>query len=120
MSDRKCTCPITGQTLLFGKEYWEKKVKEFESEENLRTFYVARKCKTLLGRGFGIKEIRRLLSIDDSGLKPEEELTHICAFYSKKKTPQLRRFESSLNFNQQTTDEEVKNFINKIRTQGYE
>ena len=120
MSDRKCTCPITGQSLLFGKAYWEKKGKDFGSEENLKTFYVARKCKSLISRGFPIKEIRRMLNVTDGSLQTDEELQHIYEFYSKKKTTSVRRFESSLNFNQQTTDEEVKNFINTIRKQGYE
>jgi hypothetical protein len=120
MADRKCTCPITGQSLIFGKEYWEKKVKEFGSEENLKTFYVARKCKSLLGRGFTVTEIRRLLSITDPDLPKDEELIHICEYHSKKKTSQMRRFESSLNFNQQTSDEEVKIFLNTIKKQGYE
>jgi DNA-binding transcriptional MerR regulator len=120
MSDRKCTCPITGQSLLFGKDYWDKKVKEFGSEDNLRSFYVARKCKTLLARGFTVTEIRKLLSIVDDSLPNEADLAHICEYYSKKKTSQMRRFESSLNFNQQTTDEDVKIFLNTIRKQGYE
>lgn len=120
MSNRKCTCLITGQTLLFGKDYWDKKIKEFGSEEQFKKLYVARKCKSLLGRGFTIAEIRKFLSISDTSLPEDNELEYLREFYSKKKTTQNKRFESSLNFNNQNTDEDVKSFINTIKKQGYE
>ena len=40
MSSRSLQCLVTGNKYTFGKEYFAKKVEEFESEENLKRFFI--------------------------------------------------------------------------------
>jgi hypothetical protein len=62
----KITCVITGKTITVSNEYFDKKVSEYGSEESFNTLYTSRQAKSLLKRGYKIKEIRDLLKIDSS------------------------------------------------------
>ena len=59
----KLNCIITGKSITVGNDYFDKKVKEFGSEERVHSLYVSRQAKGLLKRGYKVKEIRDLLKI---------------------------------------------------------
>ena len=59
----KLTCIITGKSITVGNDYFNKKIKEFGTEERVHSLYVSRQAKSLLKRGYKIKEIRDLLKI---------------------------------------------------------
>lgn len=59
----KLTCIITGKSITVGNEYFDKKVKDFGTEERFHSLYVSRQAKGLLKRGYKVKEIRDLLKI---------------------------------------------------------
>ena len=61
----KLTCIITGKSITVGNEYFDKKVKDFGSEERFQSLYVSRQAKGLLKRGYKVKEIRDLLKITE-------------------------------------------------------
>ena len=62
MSDRKVTCLITGQSVMMGKDYFTKKAQEYGGEDNLKKYYISKKAKSLVRRGYGVNEIRKILS----------------------------------------------------------
>lgn len=113
MSERKVSCAITGQELILGKSYFEKKVQEYGSAENLKSFYISKKAKQLLMRGYSVAEIRKILEISDSSL-PAEDSTEVSGVLNFHKAPDTRRLESNLNFSMQNSDPEVAAFINNI------
>ena len=59
----KLTCIITGKSITVGNDYFDKKVKDFGTEERFHSLYVSRQAKGLLKRGYKVKEIRELLKI---------------------------------------------------------
>jgi hypothetical protein len=59
----KLNCIITGKSITVGNDYFDKKIKEFGTEERVHSLYVSRQAKGLLKRGYKVKEIRDLLKI---------------------------------------------------------
>lgn len=62
MSYKLC-CVITGKTTVITEDYYNKKVKEFGSQEKLSGKYICRQAKNLLVRGYTVEEIRKLLKV---------------------------------------------------------
>ena len=44
MAKRNLQCIITGSKYTFGKEYYAKKIEEFDSEDNLKRFFITKKA----------------------------------------------------------------------------
>lgn len=118
MSDRKVTCLITGQSVLMGKDYFSKKAEEYGGDENLRKFYISKKAKSLIRRGYSVNEIRKILNITDALLDQEsEEVRGVVQYHStEKQTISSKRLESAQNFMMQSSDEDVAIFINNIKS----
>jgi len=60
----KLICIVTGKIITVSNEYYDKKVAEYGSEDSFNSLYTSRQAKSLLKRGYKIKEIRDLLKID--------------------------------------------------------
>lgn len=60
----KLTCIVTGKSITVGNDYFDKKVKQFGSEDKVHSLYVSRQAKNLLKRGYKVKEIRSLLKVE--------------------------------------------------------
>jgi hypothetical protein len=118
MSDRKVTCLITGQSVLMGKDYFSKKAEEYGGDENLRKFYISKKAKSLIRRGYSVNEIRKILNITDTLLDQEsDEVRGVIQYHStEKQTISSKRLESAQNFMMQSSDEDVAIFINNIKS----
>ena len=118
MSDRKVICLITGQTVLMGKDYFAKKAEEYGGEDSLKKHYISKKAKSLVRRGYSVSEIRKILNITEPGLPGEdtESIRDIISYHkSEKQSVSAKRLESAQNFMMQSSDEDVKAFINNIK-----
>ena len=91
MSTRKITCLITGKSYTFGKDYFDKKVKDYIDESNLKKYFITKKAKNYLNKGYSVQEIRNILSVD------------------------AKKISNTLNFATHKSDSEVAEFINTIR-----
>jgi hypothetical protein len=117
-ADRKVMCLITGQTVIMGKDYFTKKAQEYGSEDNLKKYYVSKKARSLIRRGYTVNEIRKILNIVEPNLPNENEqsVKDIVSYHSTdKQTISTKRLQSAQNFIMSTSDEDVKEFINNIR-----
>lgn len=117
-ADRKVMCLITGQTVIMGKDYFTKKAQEYGSEDNLKKYYVSKKARSLIRRGYTVSEIRKILNIVEPNLPNENEqsVKDIISYHSTdKQTISTKRLQSAQNFIMSTSDEDVKEFINNIR-----
>lgn len=117
-ADRKVMCLITGQTVIMGKDYFTKKAQEYGSEDNLKKYYVSKKARSLIRRGYTVNEIRKILNIVEPNLPNENEqsVKDIISYHSTdKQSISTKRLQSAQNFIMSTSDEDVKEFINNIR-----
>lgn len=117
MSDRKVVCLITGQSVMMGKDYFAKKAEEYGSEDNLRKYYISKKAKSLVKRGYTVNEIRKILNVTEPGLLEgdADEVKGVILFHNNdKQSISTKRLESAKNFMMTSSDEDVKAFINNI------
>ena len=68
MANRNLICMITGNKYTFAKDYYDKKIEEYKSEESLRKFFITKKAKTYLNKGYSVREIRNMLNVDSSNI----------------------------------------------------
>jgi hypothetical protein len=117
-ADRKVMCLITGQTVIMGKDYFAKKAQEYGSEDNLKKYYVSKKARSLIRRGYTVNEIRKILNIVEPNLPNENDqsVKDLVSYHATdKQTISTKRLQSAQNFIMSTSDEDVKEFINNIR-----
>ena len=76
---RKIICVITGKCTTVSNEYYDTKVSKHGSEEKFNSLYVSRQAKSLLKRGYKIKEIRNLLKVNSETLPeiPESKIKEL-------------------------------------------
>jgi hypothetical protein len=117
MSERKIVCKITGKSYVFAADYFNAKVNEYTDIESLRKYFITKKAKTLLLRGYSVNEIRNLLGIDTENLDAEEsqQMQDLIVFHKKNSQPNTKKSTSSLNFTTHKSDSDVASFINNIR-----
>jgi hypothetical protein len=108
----KISCIITGKVTTVSNEYYNKKISDFGSEEKFKSLYVSRQAKSLLKRGYKIKEIRNLLKVDTEGLVdiPESKTKEILKLNDDDN-------QSYENFSIKKSDPEVIEYIERL--QGY-
>ena len=66
-------CIITGKTTPFTKEYLERKVNEYGSEEMLHQKYICKQAKSMLKRGYTIQEVQGVLGASNIKLNMTDE-----------------------------------------------
>lgn len=101
---KKIKCNLTGYEMQIYEDYYDKKVKQYGSEENLLKYYIQNKIINLIKAGHDFDYIAKLFNFE---YKKENE-----PFYKE-----LRKFYST-NFGENNnknsfveTDPDVKNFI---------
>jgi len=57
----KVTCIIKGKTTPLTREYYDKRVIEFGSEEKLQQNYICKQAKSMVKRGYNLTEIQDVL-----------------------------------------------------------
>ena len=68
MSSRKIICAVSGKAYTFAKDYFDKKVSEYGDEDSLKKYFITRKVKGYLNKGYSVQEIRNILTTDDESL----------------------------------------------------
>ena len=114
--DRSLVCLISGKKYIFSKDYFEKKIEEYGGAEQLKKFFVTKKVKSLISRGYNVDEMRRILSVEDEvGLTPadSQDIREIISFHKMKIDSSTRRNTNKLPTIK--TDPIVASFINNLR-----
>ena len=117
MASRSIKCIITGSKYTFSKDYFTKKVDEFETEENLKRFFITKKAKTYLNKGYSIQEIRNILNIEDEGLADpdSQDIKDLIDYHKLRGISSNKKISNTLNFATHKSDEAVSMFINNIK-----
>lgn len=112
--DRTLVCLITGSKYTFAKDYFNKKVEEFGDVDTLKKYFITRRVKSLITRGYSVEEIRSILNVTESNLpSPDsQDVKDIMNFFSIKKDSSKR---SSPNLNSHKSDPDVSTLINNIK-----
>ena len=117
MSSRRITCLITGKSYTYSQDYYNKKVKDYVDEDNLKKYFITQKAKTYLNKGYSIQEIRNILNVDDVDLPgvDSQEVVDLIEFHKVQATQTAKKISNTLNFATHKSDPEVTHFINNIR-----
>lgn len=112
--DRTLICLITGSKYTFAKDYFNKKIEEYGDVETLKKYFVTKRVKSLISRGYSVQEIRNILSVTETDLlSPDsQDIKDIVNYYTLK-ADNTRR--TSLNFNSNQSDSDVAELINNIK-----
>jgi len=116
--DRSLVCKLTGKKYVFALEYYEKRVEEYGDINNLRKYFVTKKAKSLIERGYSAQEVRNLLAVTAKGLQPDDsqEIKDVIAYHRLKVDASSKR--TSSNFATHKSDPDVSVFINNIKKQS--
>lgn len=111
--DRTLICLVSGNKYTFSKDYFDKKVEEYGSVDSLKKYFVIKKVKTLIERGYNIQEIRNILSVDDDSLPGpnSQDIKDIFNHYSVRRDVTKK---GALNFATHKSDPGVSVLINNI------
>ena len=114
---RKVKCFITGSTYTFGKDYFNKKVVEYQDEANLKKYFITRKVKNYLYKGYTVQEIRNILNIDDDELPSvdSQDIKDLIDYHKIQSSAHNKKISKTLNFATHKSDTSVSEFINTIR-----
>ena len=117
MASRKITCLITGKSYTYGQDYYDKKIKDYVDEDNLKKYFITQKAKSYLNKGYSIQEIRNILNVDEFNLpSPDsQELVELIEFHKIQASQTAKKISNTLNFATHKSDSEVAHFINNIR-----
>jgi len=117
MASRKITCLITGKSYTYGQDYYDKKIKDYVDEDNLKKYFITQKAKSYLNKGYSIQEIRNILNVDEFNLpSPDsQELVELIEFHKIQASHTAKKISNTLNFATHKSDPEVALFINNIR-----
>lgn len=112
--DRTLICHISGNKYTFAKEYFAKKVEEFGSIDALKKYFVIKKVKNLIERGYSVQEIRNILNVVDEDLPgpDSQDIKDILNYYNVRKDVTKK---VSQNFATHKSDPDVSVFINNIK-----
>lgn len=112
--DRSVCCIISGNKYIFAKDYFQKRVEEYGDIDTLKKYYVTRKVKSLISRGYNATEIRNILAVNSSDLIDVEsqEVKDVMEYHIlRRDTIKTNTF----NFATHKSDPDVASFINNIK-----
>lgn len=112
--DRTLICIISGNRYTFTKDYFAKRIEEYGSAEDLKKYFVTKKVRSLIERGYSVQEIRNILSVVDDNLPgtDSQDIKDIVNYYSVRKDVTKK---AALNFATHKSDPDVAVLINNIR-----
>jgi hypothetical protein len=115
--ERKLKCQVTGKSYTFSVDYFSAKIEEYGEESNLKRYFITKKVKTFLERGYSIQEIRNILNVvEDDLLKPDSAaMLELIEFHKIKSNITTKKVSNTLNFATHKTDPKVSEFINNIK-----
>ena len=117
MASRKITCSITGKSYTYGQDYYDKKIKDYIDEDNLKKYFITQKAKNYLNKGYSVQEIRNILNVDEEVLigVDSSEMLDLIEFHKIQAAQTAKKISNTLNFATHKSDPEVATFINNIR-----
>ena len=117
MSSRRITCLITGKSYTYSQDYYDKKVKDYIDESNLKKYFITQKAKTYLNKGYSIPEIRNILNVDETELPSSDShaVAELIEFHKIQASQTAKKISNTLNFATHKSDPDVTHFINNIR-----
>lgn len=117
MAKNTVQCLISGKSFTFSNEYYAKKVEEYKDEETLKKYFITKKVKSYLERGYSVQEIRNILGVqgDDLPSADAECIADIVTYYNLLIGSESRKKPSQSNFINHKTDSDVAVFINNIK-----
>tara|TARA_R100001443_G_scaffold11004_1_gene20659 strand:- start:13 stop:381 length:369 start_codon:yes stop_codon:yes gene_type:complete len=117
MASRRITCLVTGKSYTYGQDYYDKKVKDYIDEDNLKKYFITQKAKSYLNKGYSIQEIRNILNVDEENLPGPDshELVELIEFHKIQASQTAKKISNTLNFATHKSDPGVTHFINNIR-----
>lgn len=113
----KIICQVTGKTYNFAVDYYNTRVEEYGGEANIKKYFVTKKVKALLDRGYSIQEIRNILNVEDVDIiaSDSNDMLELVEFHRSKNNTASKRIANTVNFATHKSDPEVAEFINNIR-----
>ena len=92
MTSRKIICLVSGKSYTFSKDYYDKRVVEYGDEDSLKKYFITRRVKTYLNKGYSINDIRNILNVTDEtlpGQDSEEVRAYhvVCLFRARRNIP---------------------------------
>lgn len=117
---KSVNCKISGKSFTFTNDYFNKRVVEYTDVDTLEKYYVTKKVKSLITRGYSAQEIRNILNItgDDLIDVESQEITDIMVYHGMRVDTPTKR--SSSNFATHKSDSDVSAFINNIKDLNYD
>jgi hypothetical protein len=117
---RVVSCKISGKSFTFTKEYFNKRVEEYTDIESLQKYYVTKKVKSLIQRGYSAQEIRNILNIisDDLASVDSQEIIGVMNYHNVRNETISKK--NSSNFATNKSDNDVSAFINNIKDLNYD
>jgi len=116
MSSRKIICAVSGKAYTFAKDYFDKKVSEYGDEDSLKKYFITRKVKGYLNKGYSVQEIRNILTTDDESLpgSDSQDMKDMIEFHKIRNTGTRKKLSNTLNFATHKSDPAVAAFINTL------
>ena len=116
MASRRIICLITGKSYTYGQDYYDKKVKDYIDENNLKKYFITQKAKNL-NKGYSIQEIRNILNVNEEELPSSDShvIAELIEFHKIQASQTAKKISNTLNFATHKSDPEVASFINNIR-----
>lgn len=114
---KKVQCIVTGKSFTFTDEYYSKRVEEYVDESNLQKYFIVRKAKNYLERGYSVQEVRNILNVTDVDIPHSESsaIKELIQFHKIKNNETTKKVANTLNFATHKSDADVIEFINNIR-----
>lgn len=108
-------CPISGSSFTFNPTYFDKRSQEYGDAEKFLKYFVTKKVKTLIERGYTAQEIRNILCIDSENLPvvDSQQVIDIMIYYELRSKSISKKH--TANFSTNKSDPEVVAFINNIK-----
>ena len=119
MSSR-ITCLLSGKSFLFTKVYFEKRAAEYGDATTLLKYYVTKKVKSLIIRGYDVNEIRNILDIRNTDVLPadSQEVKDVINYHKLQDTKLQKK--KTYGFSEDKSDDVVSIFINNIKNLNYD
>ena len=117
MAKNSVQCLISGKSYVFATDYYAKRVAEYKDEETLKKFFITRKVKSYLERGYNVQEIRNILGVLETDLPSvdAECIQELVTYHNLLIGADTRKKATNTNFINHKTDSDVAVFINNIK-----
>jgi hypothetical protein len=117
MAKNSVQCLISGKSYIFSSDYYAKRIEEYKDEETLKKFFVTKKVRSYLERGYSVQEIRNILGIQGDDLpSPDADcIQELVSYHNLLLGADARKKPSQANFINHKTDSDVAVFINNIK-----